>query len=151
MIDSLRKQCTIFMSTHILADVERVCDTVGIVNQGRLIVEAPQAELLSRYTVPAYELECEPGEEAAMHAWAETLKAHAWVGRYKIDHNVVRLLINDMPAARRDLLGLAAGSGLNLRRVEVVTPSLEDIFLRLVGQADWNAPFATAIGGGRPS
>jgi hypothetical protein len=32
------------------------------------------------------------------------------------------------------LLGLAAKSGLNLRRVEVVTPSLEDIFLRLVGQ-----------------
>ncbi|OGO61570.1 MAG: multidrug ABC transporter ATP-binding protein, partial [Chloroflexi bacterium RBG_19FT_COMBO_49_13] len=33
-IGSLRGQCTVFMSTHILADVERVCDTVGIINQG---------------------------------------------------------------------------------------------------------------------
>jgi ABC-2 type transport system ATP-binding protein len=134
MIESLRKQCTIFMSTHILADVERVCDAVGIVNQGHLIVEAPQAELLSRYTVPAYELECEPGEEAPLKAWVETLKAYAWVGSSKMDQNVVRLLVNDMGSARRELLGLAAKSGLNLRRVEVVTPSLEDIFLRLVGQ-----------------
>ena len=33
LIDGLRGKCTIFMSTHILADVERVCDTVGIIDQ----------------------------------------------------------------------------------------------------------------------
>ena len=47
MIAGLRGQCTVFMSTHILADVERVCDTVGIINHGKLVVEAPQAELLN--------------------------------------------------------------------------------------------------------
>ena len=39
LIEHLRGQCTVFMSTHILADVERVCDTVGIINRGRMAAE----------------------------------------------------------------------------------------------------------------
>ncbi|MFN2219300.1 MAG: ABC transporter ATP-binding protein, partial [Anaerolineae bacterium] len=57
LIDHLRGQCTVFMSTHILADVERVCDTVAIIHRGRLVAEAPQQELLSRYAIPAFEIE----------------------------------------------------------------------------------------------
>ncbi len=56
-IEQLRGQCTVFMSTHILADVERVCDTVGIINRGKLVTEAPREELLAQYAVPALEVE----------------------------------------------------------------------------------------------
>ena len=35
MIASLRGRTTVFFSTHILADVERVCDTVAIIARGR--------------------------------------------------------------------------------------------------------------------
>ena len=56
-IEQLRGQCTVFMSTHILADVERVCDTVGIINRGRLVTEAPREALLAQYAIPAFEVE----------------------------------------------------------------------------------------------
>ena len=42
LIESLRGQCTVFMSTHILADVERVCDSVGIIADGRMVAEGPR-------------------------------------------------------------------------------------------------------------
>src|SRR5258706_6617719 len=42
LIERLRGRCTVFMSTHILADVERVCDGVGIFARGRLITEGPR-------------------------------------------------------------------------------------------------------------
>ena len=47
VMERLRKQTTIFYSTHILGDVQRVSDTVVILNHGELIAEAPIGELLS--------------------------------------------------------------------------------------------------------
>jgi ABC-2 type transport system ATP-binding protein len=43
----LREHTTVFYSTHILDDVQRVSDTVAILNQGRLIAQAPIEELLA--------------------------------------------------------------------------------------------------------
>jgi ABC-2 type transport system ATP-binding protein len=132
MIGKLSGQCTVFMSTHILADVERICDTIGIINRGRLVVEAPQAELLARYTVPAFELECQPGDEARLAALAQSLITVNWVSSAMVQDNMVRVLVKDVSAARQGLLPLVAQAGLPLRRYEQVVPSLEDIFLQVV-------------------
>jgi ABC-2 type transport system ATP-binding protein len=135
MIAGLRGQCTVFMSTHILADVERVCDTVGIINHGKLVVEAPQAELLNRYSVPAFELECEVGSEEPFRAWLETLKAQAWFSSLVMNNGTAaHLVVKDIAAARQALLAGVVQAGVALHRYEIVTPSLEDIFLKLVGE-----------------
>ena len=47
VMEKLRKYTTIFYSTHILEDVQRVSDTVAILNRGSLIAEAPISELLA--------------------------------------------------------------------------------------------------------
>lgn len=132
LIGQLRGQCTIFMSTHILSDVERVCDTVGIIHQGRMIVEAPQEELLARYSIPAFELEIDPGGESDFARWTEELAQWRWVDSIQREGCVARVIVNDLPAARRELLRLAAEAGIALNRFEMVKPSLEDVFLRLV-------------------
>ncbi|MGC8873279.1 MAG: ATP-binding cassette domain-containing protein [Chloroflexia bacterium] len=134
LIESLRSECTVFMSTHILADVERVCDTVGIIAKGRMVAEAPQEELARRYAVPAFELECEQGEEETLAAWAAALPLSIpWVEQTMRNGNTVRVIVRDTTAAKRELPALAVRSGLTLNRYEMVRPSLEDIFLRLVG------------------
>lgn len=133
LIERLRGSCTVFMSTHILADVERVCDTVGIIKHGKLVVEARQAELLARYTVPAFELECEPGAEAPFKTWLDGLPGQSWAVSVTLDDTKARVVVKDVAAARQQLLSQAVQAQLPLRRYEVVTPSLEDIFLRLVG------------------
>ena len=45
MIASLRGRTTVFFSTHILGDVERVCDAVAILDRGTVVVQSPIAEL----------------------------------------------------------------------------------------------------------
>ncbi len=136
MIRALRGQCTVFMSSHILQDVERVCDTVGIIDRGRLIVEAPQSELLARYSVPALEIECDDGAEAAFAAWLAEVGRLSWVSSVTQPYSTVaRVVVDDVARARAELLVRIGQAGLPLRRFEIVTPSLEDIFLRLVGQA----------------
>ena len=134
LIEGLRGQCTVFMSTHILEDVERVCDTVGIIDHGKLLEEANQEELLKRYTVPAFEVACESGSEGQFDAWLQQLEQMNWVISIQPDGNSARVVVNDMDLARTSLLNQAAASHLPLRRIEVVTPSLEDVFLKLVDE-----------------
>jgi ABC-2 type transport system ATP-binding protein len=136
MIQALRGQCTVFMSTHILADVERVCDTVGILNHGQMIVEARQEELLARYTLPAFELEGEPAEREAFSAWLGEIERLPWVTTVQANGGAARVVVRDMAPARHGLLAAAANSGLALRRFEVVTASLEDVFLQLVDRSN---------------
>ena len=132
LIRHLRQRSTVFMSTHILADVERVCDTVGIINRGRLVVEARQDELLARYTIPAFELECDPGLEETFKAWCDSLVVAGWASSVVVNGTTARVIVKDVIQARQALLARVAADGLALRRYEIVTPSLEDIFLRLV-------------------
>ena len=77
LIENLRGQCTVVMSTHILADVERVCDVVGIIAKGKMLVQSPREELLERYAVPAFEVEAD--DHAALSRWAEDLRRISWV------------------------------------------------------------------------
>ncbi|MEO7908963.1 MAG: ABC transporter ATP-binding protein [Roseiflexaceae bacterium] len=47
VMERLRKHTTVFYSTHILEDVQRVSDSVAILNHGQLVAQAPIAELLN--------------------------------------------------------------------------------------------------------
>jgi ABC-2 type transport system ATP-binding protein len=47
VMERLRKHTTIFYSTHILDDVQRVSDTVVILNHGQLVAHAPIEELMA--------------------------------------------------------------------------------------------------------
>jgi ABC-2 type transport system ATP-binding protein len=132
LIERLRGRCTVFMSTHILADVERVCDTVGIINRGKLVVKAPQEELIERYATPAFEVEVESGLAEQLRTWAETLRELGWVDSVAVERSTARVVVNDVGTARHELMGAAVGSGLALTRYEMVRPSLEDVFLKLV-------------------
>jgi ABC-2 type transport system ATP-binding protein len=56
VMERLRKHATIFYSTHILSDVQRVSDTVAILNHGKLVAQAPIDELLSGKEGVSYSL-----------------------------------------------------------------------------------------------
>jgi len=56
VMERLRKHTTIFYSTHILSDVQRVSDTVAILDHGKLICQAPIEELLNSNSKPVFTL-----------------------------------------------------------------------------------------------
>jgi len=134
LIDGLRGQSTVLMSTHILADVERVCDTVGIIARGQMVAEAKQEELVARYAVPTFEAEGERGSEEQICDWADTLRKMSWVTTVSVNGVMARVVVDDLETAKRELMASAVQAGLILTRYEMTRPSLEDIFLRLVDQ-----------------
>ncbi|HEX7101529.1 MAG TPA: ABC transporter ATP-binding protein [Nitrolancea sp.] len=133
IIDGLRNTTTVFMSSHILADIERVCDRVAIINQGRLVVEASVEELQARYALPIVVVQVEHADPAGLEALLERIRVQPWVSGVALDRDEIRVGIRDSADAGSELLRLLAESGVSVVRYEHVRPNLEDIFLRLVG------------------
>ncbi|MBC7896870.1 MAG: ABC transporter ATP-binding protein [Cytophagaceae bacterium] len=132
MIASLRGRTTVFFSTHILADVERVCDAVAILERGRIVASAPIAELTSRASANRLIVELEREEDVA--GVAVRLEGRAWLLSLETNDRVLRVSVSDLDAAQRDLPGAIAAAGAALRRFEIEEASLEDVFVGLVGE-----------------
>jgi ABC-2 type transport system ATP-binding protein len=135
-IEGLRGQCTVFMSTHILADVERVCDTVGIINHGKLVIADSRETLESHYAVPAFEVEVDSQSEVGLAPWSNAIRQERWVKSVVLQGLVARVVVSDVEMAKKELLASILQAGLTLTRYEVVRPSLEDVFLQLVNQEE---------------
>jgi ABC-2 type transport system ATP-binding protein len=145
IISRLRGTATVFMSTHILNDVERVCDRVAILNVGHLVVEGPIDELLDRYAQPIYELEPEPQQDGAIERLAGAMRGQAWAREVRTTPDTVRVFVNDPKVAGPAILPLVISSGVSLIRYERARPSLEDVFLRLVAESELQTAPPVAI------
>jgi ABC-2 type transport system ATP-binding protein len=135
IISRLRGTATVFMSTHILNDVERVCDRVAILHLGHLVVEGPIDELLDRYAQPIYELVPEPQQPGAIDRLAGVMRGQPWAHDVQTTPDTVRVFVNDPKVAGPAILPLVVSSGVGLARYERARPSLEDVFLRLVAES----------------
>ncbi len=132
LIERLSEQCTVLMSSHILADVERVCNVVGIIAKGRMIVQSPREALMERYAQPVFE--AETTDTASACRWADRLRVQPWTAAVSVDGDRVRVTVKEVARARKELLASAVAQDVVLRRYEEVRPSLEDVFLQLVGR-----------------
>ena len=129
MIAGLAGRTTVFFSTHILADVERVCDTVAILDQGRVVRQAPIEELTKRHG-QGDRLLIEVDDDEALQA---ALAGQPWLHSVeRAEGTAWRLTVTDLGAAQRALPRLVAERQLALRRMETEEVSLEDVFVDLI-------------------
>jgi ABC-2 type transport system ATP-binding protein len=134
LIAELRETATVIFSTHVLTDIERICDRVAILDHGRLVTEAALDELLARYALPLYRLVPENGEDAGLARLATALRSVPWVDRVDVDGVAMTVGVTDELVASRELLRAVVAAEVRLASFERVRPDLEDVFLRLVGR-----------------
>jgi len=131
LIDHLRGETTIFLSSHILDDVERVCDQIGVIHEGRLLLVANRDELLERYTSNVVILEFDQACVPLPKVFLDQLVKTEWIESINHESTQVRLSVSDIQTSKKEMLKIIGESGLLLNRYEWVRPSLEDIFLRI--------------------
>lgn len=132
LLTQLRGRATVFMSSHILEDVEKVCDRVGIIDRGRLLVDSTLGELQARFAEPVFTIELEPGQGDEQPKLVASLQELALVTAVARAGPVLRVTVNDASHAGPELMRVLARSGVNVARFERIRPTLEDMFLRLV-------------------
>ena len=136
LVSRLKQTATIFMSTHILSDVERVCDMVGIINKGNLITVSSVSDLQKQYTRSMFEMEFQEDGRRLV----ESLKQIPWLTKPEFiadhGHPMVRVTAVDIARAKKELPKVIGESGLTLTRYELVMPDLEDIFVNVINGRD---------------
>jgi len=133
MISKISGERTVFFSSHILNDIERVCDRLAVLHKGRLILVSGVKELLEKYPVNAAELELDASSDGngALAGFLEALKKHPWVANVNREGPVLRILVQSVPDGKRELMPLVVKFGLTVNRYEWIRPSLEEIFLQM--------------------
>ena len=134
IIKDLKESKTIFLSTHILADVERVCDKVGIISGGSLIVSQSVNDLKRQYTQNRFLLRFDQDPTPLL----QQIQGQSWCIEAHVGENeegILTLLVHaaDEAKAKDELPQIATQRGFTLTRYEIVQPSLEDIFMQLTG------------------
>jgi len=134
VMETLRKYTTIFYSTHILEDVQRVSDQVAILNHGRLVAEAPIQELLNGsgsaavYSVTIKGDASLAQRRVAAQPWVQSLgsEAHDGLTTWQVG-------VTDDGAAEDELLPLILEDrSLRVKSFGRKTHNLEEVFLNLV-------------------
>jgi ABC-2 type transport system ATP-binding protein len=125
---------TVFVSSHLLAEVEAMCDQVGVMAQGRLVAQGPPAVLRG----DARSLRVEVDDIARARSAASTLAGVVIAegpgeGPGTLD---VRLGASDGDVDAAGLNAVLVHAGIRVRALTPRRDSLEDVFLHLVEGAD---------------
>ena len=115
---------SVLLSSHLLADAERICDRAAILRRGSLVAEGPISELRGR---PQLLVRVEPLDRA--HQVAAEM-----VGSERVQvFNGVLILLAD-PTEAQAINRRLVESGLAVSELRPIQPTLEDTFLRITGE-----------------
>jgi len=129
IIGKLAGKVTVFFSTHILADVERICDRVIIIKDGKALLEDSIDNIHARSGARTIEMEIDNGGSATFGAW---LEARPWVESLVVESRRIQLKVGDLAIARSEILRHVAEQELLLKKFVIAEPTLEDIFIKAV-------------------
>lgn len=130
---SRREEMTVFLNSHHLDEVQRICSTVAILAGGRIRAFDSVENLTAASGRPAVTVSlADPGERARACETAENLP---YVTECNADGNSLLCTLAD-PGATPDLIAALVGAGFRIEEVRRSSRSLEEIYLEHVGRVE---------------
>ena len=131
LLEELKRQGkTIFLSTHILNDAERVCDEVCIIDEGRILLDEKLSDLYDKYIQPVFDIEFEKG----LTVETEIFNKLSWVESIKACGKIINLSVNNIKIGRAEILKVLSGLDNYVTSFQIRKSSLEDIFINITNQ-----------------
>jgi gliding motility-associated transport system ATP-binding protein len=129
LIKKMGSNKTVLFSSHILQEVEAICDRVVIINKGILVADDKLSELRKKSSGDStIKVSFKESLEAE---WLKRLKAVKFVN--KINANEWELVTTDPNEVKRQLLELSLQQNLNIVSLQSGGQTLEDVFRSLTG------------------
>ncbi len=123
---AVKGRTTVIFSTHILADVERICDHVAVLNNGRLALCGTLSELKAKHKADSLFI------EFATSADKDKFIALSDMTNYAQTETSVTIHTGNIAATQTAVIELIAKEKLLPQKLEVAEPTIESLFLEVV-------------------
>lgn len=120
---SLKSETTVIFSTHILSDVERICNEVALLEKGRIVLGGSIDRLKELGSAEGFEIKLTQGCDA------DRLTERYTDARRK-DELTLRIVGGE--DRKREVLSFLIENRIAIQRVETLEPSLETLFMEVV-------------------
>ncbi len=123
---------TIFLSSHLLSEVEMTCDTVGVINKGKIVEVSDLSTLQKRIASTrenAIRIETDGVSEEAVAA----VKSIEGVRQVEVKNNVLTVVVERGSDLAADINAALVSRGSKVRSLRQEDVRLEDVFVALTG------------------
>ena len=128
-IEKLKVNRTVLFSTHILSDVDRICDDIVIIKNGKLIVSSPLSELKAKYASTILEVDFKNNPEKI----ANDLKKQPWAQKFVQNGNKLRIWLTDNSSFdNNEPIKFFIKYNLAILKYSLSLPETEDLFIKLL-------------------
>lgn len=130
LISHMSAQATIIFSTHILADVQRICNKVGVLGRGKLLYQGDLSAFLDENTKPIWNITLKGGMKKAQAALAK----HSWIAEVReIASDKLQITGTSVGEVETQLVKALAAADARVVSIEPLDSDLEHAFLTLTG------------------
>lgn len=126
-----KDRTTIVFSTHILSDVERICDSIGVLEQGKLILQGTVADIKEHYRKDT--LQIEVAARVDVNELKHGISKLPFVSGTSSVSNKIDIQLINSEQYSSEILAYLVKERIPLIRYEILEPSLENVFLEVVG------------------
>lgn len=123
-------QTTVMFSTHILSDVERICDSIGLLHEGKLALHGKLSEIKNTYRKEAVRIETL--NEAQARRLLERLHALSFIQSVERSQNAVTVQLHDPQKNGLKIIDVLSDEQIPIMNYELLEPSLENVFLDVI-------------------
>lgn len=117
---------TVFLNSHLLHEIQQVCDRVAIIKKGKVITQGTVKELLNRANI--LQIQTTQNDRAF-----DLLSGREWLTN--ISREEERILLEIEPESAYKVSAVLAENGIYLTEMKYRENTLEDLFLELTGEA----------------
>ncbi|EEM68710.1 MULTISPECIES: ABC transporter ATP-binding protein [Bacillus cereus group] len=130
LIEEIKKDTTILLSTHILSDAEEICERFVIIKDGTKIEDTTITELLHRNRENKLVIEITAKDQT----WIEIAKKLPYVKNVEVVGLKIKVKVESIEINKNMLLQNALEHKVDIVKFEMSNDTLEEIFLKLVVQ-----------------
>lgn len=126
---SVKEHTTVIFSTHILSDVERICDEIAFLNNGEIALTGTIDEIKALHKGSSMEIEFLNSSDADL--FEKLFAANEYINRLNgTGLHFDRITEADVLKAMQ----LLVQNNISVKRLEMLEPTLEDLFMEVVGK-----------------
>ena len=126
----VKEQTTVIFSTHILSDVERICDEVTVLQEGQLVLKGPLSELKAKGRKNQILITFK--SEGVARQLKEPLELLSSVQMVSHQQEELLIEVTELEAGSLEVLRFLTQHNAGLYKYEVLEPTLESLFMEVV-------------------